>query len=93
MLKVTPGLTPRVLSMRLQELEENGFIRRMEIQRSPKVVRWVLTKKGEDILPILASFITFGSKWYADTVFDDKKPRQLSQLFPKPRISYAPTIH
>ena len=90
-LRSLPGLTPRVLSTRLGELEKNGFIRRIEIQRSPKLVRWTLTQKGKGTFPILASFIAFGSKWYANTVFDDKRPRELGQLFPR-RISFAPTI-
>jgi len=34
-LRTLPGLTPRVLSMRLRELEKNGFIRQIEIQKKP----------------------------------------------------------
>ncbi len=90
-LRSLPGLTPRVLSMRLEELESAGFVRRIEIRRSPKLVRWTLTEKGKDTLPILASLITFGSRWYANVVFDDRRPRELAQLFPR-RISYSPTI-
>jgi DNA-binding HxlR family transcriptional regulator len=45
------------------------------------VVRWGLTEKGVDVLPILLQFIGFGSKWLADVVFDDKRPRTLDELF------------
>ena len=83
MLRVTPGLTPRVLSMRLDELEKSGFIKRTEGHKSPKIVRWVLTSKGKDALPILISIIEFGSRWYAHKVFEDKKPRSLRELFPQ----------
>jgi DNA-binding HxlR family transcriptional regulator len=83
MLRVTPGLTPRVLSMRLDELEKSGFIKRTEEHKSPKIIRWVLTSKGKDALPILISIIAFGSRWYADKVFEDKKPRSLRELFPQ----------
>lgn len=75
------GLTPRVLSMRLKELEEAGYIRRVEEQESPPVVRWGLTDKGIDILPVLMGLIAFGSKWHSRQVFDDGQPRVLSELF------------
>ena len=81
MLRVTPRLTPRVLSMRLAELKKSGLIKRTEEYKSSKILRWVLTSKGKDALPILMSIIEFGSGWYADKVFEDKKPRTLKELF------------
>jgi DNA-binding HxlR family transcriptional regulator len=81
LLESIPGLTPRVLSMRLKELEAEGIIKTMENQRTPKLVRWSLTDKGRDCLPILVWLIAFGSKWHADVVFEDKKPRTLEELF------------
>jgi DNA-binding HxlR family transcriptional regulator len=83
MLQITPGLTPRVLSMRLRQLEKTGFIKRIEENKSPKVVRWALTEKGKDTLPIMMKLVEFGAKWNANMVFEDKKPRTLRQLFPQ----------
>ena len=77
----SPGLTPRVLSMRLRELEKEGFIECIEKEKSPVVVRWALTEKGRDILPILLQFTAFGSKWHADVVFEDRTPRKLNEVF------------
>src|SRR6266571_8957972 len=48
------------------------------------IVRWTLTEKGEDTLPILTRLMAFGSKWYAKEVFDDKIPRSLNEIFTKP---------
>jgi DNA-binding HxlR family transcriptional regulator len=79
MLKVTPGLTKRVLSMRLRELEHEGFIEITKTERNYK--KWDLTEKGNDVLPILMAFVQFGSKWYAEQVFSDKKPRALKDVF------------
>jgi DNA-binding HxlR family transcriptional regulator len=76
-----PGLTPRVLSMRLKELEEEGFIECIENGKSPMIVRWTLTEKGRDALPILMLFTAFGSRWHADVVFEDKTPRTLGELY------------
>src|SRR3989441_4867910 len=77
-----PGLTPRVLSMRLKELERDGIIRKTEDE--DLVVRWTLTEKGEDTLPILTRLMAFGSKWYAKEVFEDKVPRSLNEISTKP---------
>jgi DNA-binding HxlR family transcriptional regulator len=88
-----PGLTPRVLSMRLKELEKEGFIQRIkEGKKSSMVVRWILTEKGRDALPILLQFTAFGSKWHADVVFDDKIPRRPDELFQPEAIKLVRTM-
>jgi DNA-binding HxlR family transcriptional regulator len=80
-----PGLTPRVLSMRLKELEIEGLIECVhEKKKTPMMVLWRLTEKGKDTLPILLMLTAFSSKWYADFIFEDKKPRKLSEIFSQP---------
>ena len=70
-LPTLPGIPPKVLSARLHELEKEGYIECVEKHNSPMVVRWALTQKGNDTLPMLMRFIAFGSKWYPDVVFPD----------------------
>jgi DNA-binding HxlR family transcriptional regulator len=77
-----PGLTPRVLTLRLQELDEGGFIRARVIKESPRVVEWELTDKGNDTIPILMGFLAFGAKWNAGEVFADHRPRTIGELYP-----------
>jgi DNA-binding HxlR family transcriptional regulator len=84
MLRITPGLSKRVLAMRLRELEGEGFIHAVE--RGPHYTRWGLTEKGEDALPILMMLVRFGSKWYANEVFADKRSRSLEDVFRAPYI-------
>lgn len=79
MLRVTPGMTKRVLAMRLNELEREGFIVRSE--RSLKFTRWALTEKGADVLPVLMTLVQFGAKWHAERVFSDQKVRPLIGIF------------
>ncbi len=50
-----------MLSKRLKELEREGFIH-LVVKRA-NLVRWDLTAKGWDAIPILMAFIQFGSKW------------------------------
>jgi DNA-binding HxlR family transcriptional regulator len=84
-LESIPGLTPRVLSMRLKELEKEGLIECIEKKKSSTMmVLWRLTEKGKDTLPILMQMVAFSSKWYADLIFEDKRPRKFSEIFPQP---------
>jgi len=82
LLESIAGITPRILSMRLKELEKKGFIECDKEKRSPIIVQWRLTEKGKDTLPILMQLVVFGSKWYSDVVFEDKMPRKLTEIFP-----------
>jgi DNA-binding HxlR family transcriptional regulator len=81
-LRSVPGLTPRVLTLRLKELRDSAIIEPVVFQRRPRVIRWKLTRMGQDTVPILMSFISFGATWYAGTVFKDGKPRTAQELFP-----------
>jgi DNA-binding HxlR family transcriptional regulator len=78
-----PGLTSRVLVMRLHELETCGLIEAIIVKESPRVVEWALTEKGKDTIPILMSIMHFGIKWYAEEVFGDDKQHTMSELFPE----------
>ncbi len=84
MLRRTPGMTKRVLAMRLAELERGGFIYRKE--QGPKFTRWALTEKGWDTLPVLMTLVEFGAKWHADRVFSDGRARPLDAVFDRAYI-------
>lgn len=79
MVRAMPGLSKRLLSMRLTELERAGFI--VRAQRRRGFVRWELTAKGADVVPILVTMVQFGAKWYADELFDDHTPHALGEIF------------
>ena len=81
-LRSLPGLTPRVLTMRLGELKRSGLIEPVIIQHRPRIVRWTLTQKGRDTIPVLMSLLSFGAKYYSDVVFEDGMPRKVKEMFP-----------
>ena len=57
----SPGMSKRILAIRLRELEESQYIARAEQRRA--YIRWQLTPKGADVLPVLLTLIHFASKW------------------------------
>jgi DNA-binding HxlR family transcriptional regulator len=78
-----PGLNPRLLSIRLRELQKEGLIDRKVNPDDHREVWYNITQKGLDVLPILAAFIQFGAKHRAKEVFPDKAPRSFRTLFPR----------
>ena len=60
LLRSVPGMSKRILALRLKELEADGFIFRAEKDRLH--TRWQLTRRGADVLPVLLTLIHFGSK-------------------------------
>jgi DNA-binding HxlR family transcriptional regulator len=57
-----PGLTPRVLSRRLAQLQEEGCITRTE---AGGLVTYALTAKGEDAIYILLALLRYGLRHHA----------------------------
>ena len=82
-LRSNDGMTPRVLSMRLKDLQEEGLIQRTVDSDDERQVRYRLTTKGKDVVPILTAFIQFGMRHRADLVFEDRRPRDLDRVFPR----------
>lgn len=84
-MRQNPGLTPRVLSMRLKELQAEGYIERVEDPATGRKRARRLTRMGRDTVPILTAFIQFGIRHHADKVFEDRKPRDIARVFPRER--------
>ena len=81
LLKSIPGIPSKVLATRLKQLEHEGFIEKfVEKSVPPKIIRWSLTEKGLDAVRIGMMIGAFGSRWHADVVFDDKRPRRMHEL-------------
>ncbi len=68
--------------MRLRDLREEGLVERREDPANPKSVRYRLTEKGRDAIPILTALIQYGIRHHASRVFADKKSRDIGQVFP-----------
>jgi DNA-binding HxlR family transcriptional regulator len=56
-LRNNPGLTPRVLSRRLDQMEQEGLVDRIE---RGEAVTYRLTNRGEDAVFILLAFLRYG---------------------------------
>lgn len=59
------GIAPNILAARLDDLERHGVIERRQYQRTPPRDEYLLTGKGRDLYPVIATLIAWGDKWLA----------------------------
>lgn len=62
-LEESTGISPRVLSGRLKELERQGILTRRLFAAVPPRVEYRLTSKGEAALPLVAALRHYGQTW------------------------------
>lgn len=60
--KSVGNINPRTLSQRLDDLEQNGIITKASFAEVPPRIEYTLTKKGDDLLPILEQMAAWGTK-------------------------------
>jgi DNA-binding HxlR family transcriptional regulator len=61
--RAVPGLSDRLLSQRLRELEEADLLERAVEPGSPVRVTYELSPKGADLKPVLAELKAWAQRW------------------------------
>lgn len=61
--KTVGKINPRTLSQRLDDLEANGIVTKKNYAEVPPRIEYKLTKKGEDLIPILEQMAAWGNKY------------------------------
>ncbi|MFN3006208.1 winged helix-turn-helix transcriptional regulator [Mycolicibacterium wolinskyi] len=59
------GIASNVLTARLDELESHGIVERRQYQTAPVRYEYLLTEKGRDLYPVIATLVAWGDKWLA----------------------------
>ena len=59
------SISPRTLSQRLDDLEQQRIITKRSFAEVPPRVEYALTDKGKDLLPVLKSMAAWGDKYRA----------------------------
>ncbi|MEZ4789549.1 MAG: winged helix-turn-helix transcriptional regulator [Flavobacteriales bacterium] len=58
--KLIPGITEKMLSMQLRQLEHDGFVSRTVYPEVPPRVEYALTPHGRTLLPLLEEIAAWG---------------------------------
>jgi DNA-binding HxlR family transcriptional regulator len=61
--KAVPGLSDRLLSQRLRELEEEGLVEREVEAGTPVRVTYSLTPTGQDLGPAISELKAWAKRW------------------------------
>jgi DNA-binding HxlR family transcriptional regulator len=62
--RAVPGISDRLLSRRLRELEEEGLVEREVVAGAPVKVTYSLTEKGADLGPAIAELKQWAKRWH-----------------------------
>jgi DNA-binding HxlR family transcriptional regulator len=57
------GIASNILAARLDELERHGVVERRQYQSTPARAEYVLTERGRDLYPVIATLLAWGDKW------------------------------
>ena len=60
---IVPGLSDRLLSERLKELESEGVITRTVYPETPVRIEYQLTEKGESLAPVIEAISNWADGW------------------------------
>ena len=62
LLKDIPGISAKMLTARLRELEEKGVLTREVMASSPPSVEYALTELGAQLVPVIDSIVRVGTR-------------------------------
>ena len=67
------GIATNILTDRLKRLEERGIIEKRPYRKTPVRYEYVLTRRGEDLRPLLMEMIRWGNTHIEGTFVPPKK--------------------
>lgn len=62
--RALPGITQKMLTQQLRELEADGMIHRKIYPQVPPKVEYSLTEEGKSLMPILDTMCKWGTEYY-----------------------------
>jgi len=74
LLESVEGINQKTLSIRLNQLESGGIIKRKIYSENPSRAEYLITKKVRMLRSVLGEMAAFSLSYCSDTVFEDKKP-------------------
>lgn len=66
--RLIPGITQRMLTLQLRELEADRIVERMVEETVPPKVEYSLTDQGEKLCPIIKSMRTWGNEYLSKNI-------------------------
>jgi DNA-binding HxlR family transcriptional regulator len=62
LIRDVPGISPKMLTARLRELEDKGVVERTVTPTSPPSVEYSLSEMGHELVPVIDSIVRVGTR-------------------------------
>jgi len=76
----------------LQDMVKNGLVRKKIYQKSPKVTKYFITKKGKALIRIYMHMINFAMEYYGKNILVNEKSKKIEELFSKEMMKQIQSI-
>jgi DNA-binding HxlR family transcriptional regulator len=76
-------MNSKTLTYTLKDMIKNELIRKKVYQKSPRVTKYFITKKGQALIRVYIIMINFTMEYYSKEILIDEKPKKLQELLSK----------
>ena len=74
-------MNSKTLSLTLHNMTQNELIRKKIYQKSPKITKYFITKKGKALVRVYLNMINFAMEYYSQDILVDGKPKKIEEMF------------
>lgn len=76
-------MNSKTLSFTLHDMTQNDLIKKKIYQKSPKITKYFITKKGKALVRVYLHMINFAMEYYSEDILVDEKPKKIEEIFSK----------
>ena len=74
-------MNSKTLTFTLQDMMRHELIRKKIYQKSPRVTKYFITKKGKELVRVYIQMINFAMENYSKEILVDEKPKKIEEIF------------
>ena len=86
------NMNSKTLTYTLRDMTKNELVRKKKYQKSPKVTKYFITKKGKALVKIYMHMINFAMEYYGKSILVDEKSQKIEDLFSKEMLEKIQSI-
>ncbi len=86
------NMNSKTLTYTLKDMIKNGLVRKKIYQKSPKVTKYFITKKGKALIRIYMHMINFAMEYYGKNILVNEKSKKIEDLFSKEMMKQIQSI-
>ena len=86
------NMNSKTLTFTLRDMTKNELVRKKIYQKSPKVTKYFITKKGKALVQIYMHMINFAMEYYGKSILVDEKSQKIEDLFSKEMLEKIQSI-